>query len=94
MSSVDGLAAVGLGGRGLLWAGEGSYGSEGFIARLTPDRNLTWAMFFTDSNPFTRIHLAGGTATFASTSGTRRTVHIEDPALPSAAPTLRARHAG
>lgn len=79
VSSVDGLAAVDLGSKGLLWGGEGSYGSEGFIARLTVDRALIWAMFFTESNPFDRIQLSGNVATFSSTSGFEITVDIDDP---------------
>ncbi|MCX4783520.1 hypothetical protein [Streptomyces sp. NBC_01264] len=79
VSSVDGLAAVDLGSKGLLWGGEGSYGSEGFIARLTVDRALIWAMFFTESNPFDRIQLSGNIATFSSTSGFEITVDIDDP---------------
>ncbi|MFJ4775558.1 hypothetical protein [Streptomyces sp. NPDC088762] len=79
VSSVDGLVAVDLGSRGLLWAGEGSYGSEGFIARLTVDRALIWAIFFAESNPFDRIQLFGTEATFSSTSGFEITVDIDDP---------------
>ncbi|MGW7328582.1 hypothetical protein ACWGIU_08250 [Streptomyces sp. NPDC054840] len=79
VSSVDGLAAVDLGSKGLLWGGEGSYGSEGFIARLTVDRALIWAIFFTESNPFDRIQLSGNVATFSSTSGFEITVDIDDP---------------
>ncbi|MFE3932838.1 hypothetical protein ACFXPJ_03295 [Streptomyces goshikiensis] len=79
VSSVDGLVAVDLGSKGLLWGGEGSYGSQGFIARLTVDRALIWAMFFTESNPFDRIHLSGRMATFSSTSGFKVTVDIDEP---------------
>ncbi|MEU4346952.1 hypothetical protein [Streptomyces sp. NPDC023838] len=79
VSSVDGLVAVDLGSKGLLWGGEGSYGSEGFIARLTVDRALIWAIFFTESNPFDRIQLSGNVATFSSTSGFEITVDIDDP---------------
>ncbi|MFE2942015.1 hypothetical protein ACFXKG_23630 [Streptomyces sp. NPDC059255] len=82
VSSVDGLAAVDLGEKGLLWGGEGSYGSEGFIARLTVDRALMWAMFFMESNPFDRIQLSGKVATFSSTSGFEIAVDIDDPRIP------------
>ncbi|MFI1649323.1 hypothetical protein ACH4XT_20620 [Streptomyces avidinii] len=79
VSSVDGLVAVDLGAKGLLWGGEGSYGSEGFIARLTVDRALIWAIFFMESNPFDRIQLSGNVATVGSTSGFEITVDIDDP---------------
>ncbi|MFD6467516.1 hypothetical protein [Streptomyces goshikiensis] len=82
VSSVDGLAVVDLGEKGLLWGGEGSHGSEGFIARLTVDRALTWAMFFTESNPFDRIRLSGNIATFSSTSGLEIELDIDDPRTP------------
>ncbi|MFE9726487.1 hypothetical protein ACFYQ5_23545 [Streptomyces sp. NPDC005794] len=81
-SSVDGLAEVDLGREGLLWGGEGSYGSEGFIARLTADRALVWAIFFTESNPFDRIQLSNKRATFSSTSGIDIAVDIDDPRTP------------
>ncbi|MFE3990488.1 hypothetical protein ACFXPW_02090 [Streptomyces goshikiensis] len=63
--------------------GEGSYGSEGFIAGLTVDRALIWAMFFTESNPFDRIQLSGKMATFSSTSGFKVTVDIDEPGTPA-----------
>ncbi|MET9935812.1 MULTISPECIES: hypothetical protein [unclassified Streptomyces] len=70
-----------LGERGLLWGGEGSYGSEGFLARLTADRALIRAMFFRESNPFDRIRPSGNAATFSSTSGVEITVDIGDPRI-------------
>lgn len=82
VSSVDGLAAMDMGEKGLLWGGEGSYGSEGFIARLTADRALMWAMFFTESNPFDRIRLSRNIAAFRSTSGFEIAVDIDDPRTP------------
>ncbi|MFD5408766.1 hypothetical protein [Streptomyces nojiriensis] len=86
VSSVDGLAAVDLGERGLLWGGEGSHGSEGFIARLTVDRALMWAMFFMESNPFDRIRLSGNVAAFSSTAGCGIAVDIDDPRTPISGP--------
>ncbi|MBO3678428.1 hypothetical protein [Streptomyces sp. NEAU-YJ-81] len=82
-SSVDGLVEADLGKRGLLWGGEGSYGSEGFIARLTAERSLVWAIFFMDSNPFDQIQLTNNVATFISTSTVEITVDIDDPRAPT-----------
>lgn len=82
-SSVDGLVEADLGKRGLLWGGEGSYGSEGFIARLTTERSLVWAIFFMDSNPFDQIQLTNNVATFISTSTVEITVDIDDPRAPT-----------
>ncbi|MEU8887671.1 hypothetical protein [Streptomyces sp. NPDC048442] len=82
VSEVDGLAVMDLGEKGLLWGGEGSYGSEGFIARLTVDRALIWGMFFMESNPFDRIRISGNVATFSSTAGFELAVDIDDPRTP------------
>ncbi|MFF7338892.1 hypothetical protein ACFZAT_16265 [Streptomyces sp. NPDC008163] len=79
VSAVDGLTVVDLGVRGLLWGGEGSHGSDGFLARLTTDRALIWALFFTESNPFDRIRVSGNTATFRSTLDIEIAVDIDDP---------------
>jgi hypothetical protein len=61
---------------GLLCSGEGSYGSEGFFARLDTDRNLVWVVHFQYSNPFTEIDVHGAEATFTSTSGVSVTVNL------------------
>ncbi|AUH44848.1 hypothetical protein [Streptomyces sp. CMB-StM0423] len=78
-SEVDGLASVEREDGDLLWAGDGSYGSEGFVARLQSDRTVVWAIFFTDSNPFTEIRTSGPHATFLSTSGVKITLDVDDP---------------
>ncbi|WLQ34027.1 hypothetical protein P8A18_11495 [Streptomyces castrisilvae] len=79
VSSVDGRAVADLGDRGLLWAGEGPMGADGFIARLTADRKLIWALFFSDSNPFDRIRVSGNVAAFHSTAEFELAVDIDDP---------------
>lgn len=78
-SEVDGQRSLELPEGGCLWAGEGSHGSEGFCARLTSDRSLVWAVFLTDSDPFTEIQLTGRTATFISTTGVVLTIDIDGP---------------
>ncbi|MFE9334045.1 hypothetical protein [Streptomyces sp. NPDC006925] len=80
VSWVDGQREVELPGGGLLWAGEGDQGSQGFFARLAEDGTLVWAVFLTESNPFTEIRLVGRGATFTSTAGVAVTVDIDDPA--------------
>ncbi|PZT72903.1 hypothetical protein DNK56_06090 [Streptomyces sp. AC1-42W] len=82
VTSVDGLASVGLGDGGFLWGGEGTMGADGFVARLTADRKLVWAVFFADSNPFDRIRVSGNVATFHSTAGFELAVDIDDPRNP------------
>lgn len=81
VSEVDGLELA-LEDGGFLWHGDGSNGSEGFIARVNSDRSLMWVIFFTASNPFTRAELAGNYATLRSTSGVVITVDIDDPRRP------------
>lgn len=61
---------------GLLVAGEGSHGSEGFFARLDSERNLVWVAHFQQSNPFTEISVLGQEATFTSTLGVSVTVDL------------------
>jgi hypothetical protein len=81
-SEVDGLKSIELTHGGFLWGGEGSHGSEGFLARLTPGRSLAWAIFLTESNPFQEIQLYSKIASFVSTSGIEITVDIDDPRRP------------
>ncbi|MEU5837297.1 hypothetical protein ABZ820_27005 [Streptomyces diacarni] len=78
-SEVDGQQQLALEAGGVLWAGEGSHGSEGFFARLTAERSLLWAVFLEDSNPFTEIHLKGRVATFTSTADVVVTLNVDDP---------------
>ena len=69
----------------LLWGGEGSWGSEGFFARVRPDDSLVWAVFFMDSNPFEEgIEVRGKYAKFHSSAEISFTVDIDDPRLPVA----------
>lgn len=84
VSAVSGLAVAELGDGGLLWGGEGSMGADGFLARLTADRKLIWAVFFSDSNPFDRIRVSGHVATFHSTAEFELAVDIDDPRTPVA----------
>ncbi|OCG10929.1 hypothetical protein A9G09_11555 [Gilliamella sp. wkB292] len=35
--------------------GEGSYGSEGFIAYLSANQDLIWVIYFEKSNPFIKV---------------------------------------
>ena len=53
VTHIDAMQKVPIGGKGWCLVGEGSLGSEGFIAYLTPDGSLEWVMYFENSNPFT-----------------------------------------
>ncbi|MGW1681201.1 hypothetical protein [Saccharopolyspora sp. NPDC002376] len=64
---------------GYLCCGEGSYGSEGFFARLDTSERLVWAVYLEESNPFVEISIDDNRAIFKSSSGITVTVDLEDP---------------
>ncbi|WTO36101.1 hypothetical protein OG399_17750 [Streptomyces achromogenes] len=79
VARVDGLSTHELADGDVLWAGEGSYGSDGFFGRVHSDRGLVWAVFLEEVDPFHTIEVAGREATFTSTSGVVITVDIDNP---------------
>ncbi|MGV9250465.1 hypothetical protein [Streptomyces sp. NPDC003697] len=79
VARVDGLSTHELADGDVLWAGEGSYGSDGFFGRVHSDRSLVWAVFLEEVDPFTTIEVSGRKATFTSTSGVTVAVDIDDP---------------
>ncbi|WP_328779974.1 hypothetical protein OHQ89_14440 [Streptomyces canus] len=79
VARVDGLSIHELADGDVLWAGEGSYGSDGFFGRVHSDRGLVWAVFLEEADPFRTIEVSGRKATFTSTSGLTITVDIDDP---------------
>ncbi|MFH8488715.1 hypothetical protein [Streptomyces longisporoflavus] len=64
---------------GYLCCGEGSYGSEGFFARIDQDRRLVWVVYLEESNPFTGVEVEGSRAVFTSSSGVRISVDVNRP---------------
>ncbi|MEU7750303.1 hypothetical protein [Micromonospora sp. NPDC049171] len=64
---------------GYLCCGEGSYGSEGFFARLDQSRELMWVVYLENANPFVQINVAGTQAGFLSSSGVSVTVDLTGP---------------
>lgn len=52
ITDVDLFKKKSLSNKGWLCFGEGSYGSEGFIACLNSDNKLRWVLYSEDSNPF------------------------------------------
>jgi hypothetical protein len=80
VTSVDITHDVALpSGEGYLCCGEGSFGSEGFFARLDAARGLRWVVYLERSNPFHAITVDGDRATFRSTSGIDVTVPVDMP---------------
>jgi len=55
ISFIDVLKEIALSDGGYLCVGEGSYGSEGFIASLNKARALQWVIYAEESNPFIDI---------------------------------------
>ncbi|HEY9368797.1 MAG TPA: hypothetical protein VIU94_10200 [Streptomyces sp.] len=68
-------------GSGHLCAGQGAHGSQGFFARLDPERNLVWLVSLGDSNPFVRVTVDGTTAKFTNNLGNSITVDLTTPDL-------------
>jgi hypothetical protein len=64
-------------GGGCLVAGEGSYGSEGFFARIDAANMLIWVVYLEDSNPFVNVTVESTFATFTSSSGLVITIDLE-----------------
>ncbi|SCG37568.1 hypothetical protein [Micromonospora zamorensis] len=66
-------------GSGYLCCGEGSYGSEGFFARLDQLNMLVWVVYLEDSNPFVDAAIHGPHATVRSSSRLSVTVDLTSP---------------
>lgn len=54
---------------GYLCCGEGSHGSEGYLAKLDPAKRLVWVVYLAASNPFMEIEVRENVARFLSSSG-------------------------
>jgi hypothetical protein len=55
-------------------AGEGSHGSDGWIALAGPDGELVWAVFLTEGNPVAAVEVTPADVTAVTTLGHRFTV--------------------
>lgn len=82
VTSIDITREAPLPDGGVLCAGEGSHGSEGFFARLDAARELVWVCYLAESNPFSEIAVEGDRVTVSSTSGVSITVSWERPEQP------------
>lgn len=65
-------------GTGSLCCGEGSWGSEGLLARLSSSGEPVWVVYLERSNPFTDIDIRDQVARFRSSSGIAVTVALGD----------------
>jgi len=79
VTAIDVQSPTPLPSGGSLVRGEGSHGSEGFVARLDPAGQLVWVIYLSESNPFETVEVNGTLGTFTSTSGITITLDIEDP---------------
>ncbi|ANO87882.1 hypothetical protein KV337_004988 [Escherichia coli] len=60
--------------------GEGSYGSEGFIAYLDENKNLVWVLYSEESNPFINItEYTSDIIIVESSSNIRLRININNP---------------
>jgi len=60
--------------------GEGSYGSEGFVAYLTSKDDLLWVMYFEKSNPFVNlIKLPNLNIEVESSANYKIIINVNDP---------------
>ncbi len=60
--------------------GEGSHGSEGFVAYLQPGGQLTWVMYSESSNPFVDIvEEANGVICAHSSANFVLRLHVDEP---------------
>lgn len=73
---------------GYVHSGECAYhGSAGWFVRTDADGRLVWVVHLGDSNPFDRIEIEAGIATFRSTNGVVVKLDITDPGFrPADAP--------
>lgn len=63
-----------------VWIGEGSYGSEGFIALIDENDCLIWVIYAEKSNPFISIdELSPGNILAISSSGIKLSIDIDNP---------------
>jgi hypothetical protein len=63
-----------------VFAGEGSYGSEGFVYVIEKtSSDLLWFLFLDNSNPFDKVHIHEGNVVAVSTLGREWTIPILHP---------------
>lgn len=79
ITDVDLFKKKSLSDKGWLCFGEGSYGSEGFIAYLNSDETLEWVLYSEDSNPFVEMKEVEGFVYVKSSSNICLKIKINDP---------------
>ncbi|HIE5059183.1 hypothetical protein [Serratia marcescens] len=80
VTTVDVIKKINLSCGGYLCLGEGSYGSEGFIAYLDREEKLVWVVYSENSNPFVSATiLHDSTVAIDSSAGFRLKVNVLKP---------------
>lgn len=79
VTSIDTQSPTPLPDGGSLIRGEGSHGSEGFVARLDAAGQLVWVLYLSESNPFDTVVVNDTIATCTTTSCITITLDIDDP---------------
>lgn len=60
--------------------GDGGMGNEGYIASVTPENDLNWSLFFTNSNPIMRAEMQNRTLLAHGETGFMARINIDNPA--------------
>jgi hypothetical protein len=60
--------------------GDGGMGNEGYIASVTPENDLNWSLFFTNSNPIMRAEMQDRTILAYGETGFIARINIDNPA--------------
>ncbi|GAA3589244.1 hypothetical protein GCM10023078_16130 [Gibbsiella greigii] len=80
VTNIDCLKEIRLSNNGYCCIGEGSYGSEGFIACLDKDKNLIWVIYSENSNPIINVFEdAEGVIIAESSAEFRLKINIDNP---------------
>lgn len=79
ITDVDLFKKKSLSNKGWLCFGEGSYGSEGFIACLNSDDKLIWVLYSENSNPFVDMKEVEGVVYVKSSLNICLRIKINDP---------------
>jgi len=80
VTNIDEIKEIKLSNSGYCSVGDGSYGSEGFIACLGKERNLIWVLYSEESNPFINVREDPVNTIIAeSSSGFRLKINLNNP---------------
>ncbi|WP_370234025.1 MULTISPECIES: hypothetical protein [Henriciella] len=60
--------------------GDGGMGNEGYIASVTPENDLNWSLFFSNSNPIAHAEMQGRTIVAYGETGFIAQINIDNPA--------------